>query len=290
MAVVCLVAGLAGPAPGRVAATAAATVTGLGRPVPCAGRCWRPRIPTTWDWVLSVVPHAPFKHVMMYDIDGFEASARTVASLHGAGIKAACYLSAGSWERWRPDADEYPQAVLGLPLSGWPGERWVDIREAVPGRPLYRILEHRVAMCAEKGFDGIEFDNVDGYTDHTGFPLTAADQLRFDTMLAAMAHRAGMAALLKNDVGQVRALQPYFDGALDEQCNQYDECAALSPFIKAGKPVLNAEYRDNRGFCAADRRAGFDGVAFDLALDGRRFLPCGPPYPRTHARQAGHSL
>ena len=29
-------------------------------------------------------------------------------------------------------------------------------------------------MCKEKGFDGVEFDNMDGYQNDTGFELTAA--------------------------------------------------------------------------------------------------------------------
>jgi len=35
----------------------------------------------------------------------------------------------------------------------------------------------------------------------------------------------------------------YFDGALSEQCNQYQECSDSEPCLSAGKPVINAEYR-----------------------------------------------
>ena len=37
---------------------------------------------------------------------------------------------------------------------------------------------------------------------------------------------------------------PPADFAVNEQCHEFDECAALSPFIAANKPVFNAEYAD----------------------------------------------
>ena len=65
-----------------------------------------------------------------------------------------------------------------------------------------------------------------------------------------------MAVLQKNDGEQTPELEPYFDGALSEQCNQYHECADFEPYLLAGKPVLNAEYHSPRPFCAADKRPG----------------------------------
>ena len=42
------------------------------------------------------------------------------------------------------------------------------------------IMESRLDMCEEKGFDGVEPDNVDGYLNDTGFPLTKEDQLSYN--------------------------------------------------------------------------------------------------------------
>ena len=65
--------------------------------------------------------------------------------------------------------------------NGWPGERWLDIRQ-LRGRSR-PIMRARIATCArEKGFDAVELDNVDGYPNHTGFPLTGADQLRYNAV------------------------------------------------------------------------------------------------------------
>ena len=136
-----------------------------------------------------------------YDLDMFETSARTVGKLHSRGRKAVCYINAGAWENWRPDADLYPSAVKGKALDGWPGERWLDIRRLDVLGP---ILTDRVAQCEQKGFDGVEFDNVDGYSNDTGFALSADDQLAFNRWLAQAAHDHGLAVGLKNALGFAR--------------------------------------------------------------------------------------
>src|ERR1044071_5057616 len=56
-------------------------------PVACAGGpCWHPALKTSWNWVLSAVPAAPYRAVQMYDVDGYDNSAGNVTALHAAGI------------------------------------------------------------------------------------------------------------------------------------------------------------------------------------------------------------
>jgi hypothetical protein len=270
-----LVSGLAAPA------TASPRRPDPPAPLPCPG-CWHPALRTSWDWVLSVVPKPPYRAVRMYDVDGFDTTAADVARMHAAGIKVVCYLSAGSFENWRPDASRFPAALLGRD-NGWPGEKWLDIRDAQkPGSVLLSIMRARLTMCSRKGFDGVELDNVDGYTNRTGFPLTAADQLFYNATLADDAHRRGLMVLQKNDNQQIPRLLPYFDGALNEQCNQYRECTTAQngwygydQYVAAGKPVFQAEYwlKTSR-FCPGDNAADFNGVRFALNLDDSVFQPC----------------
>jgi hypothetical protein len=204
----------------------------------------------------------------MYDVDLFETPASVVASLHGAGRKVVCYLNAGAWENWRPDAGSYPHALLGKGLQGWPGERWLNIRRLDALMPL---INARLDQCRAKGFDGVELDNVDGYANDTGFPLTADDQLRFNIALANAAHAHGLSVALKNDLDQVGALLPYFDWALDEQCFEYQECDKLTPFIAAGKPVMEVEYNvAPASFCPQTNALGFNALYKHLALDAYR--------------------
>jgi hypothetical protein len=245
----------------------ARAVRSLPTPVDCVG-CWHPRVRISWQWQLNAPPKAAaLLDARMYDVDGFDSSARLVAAMHARRIRAVCYLSAGTWEEWRPDAGDFPSDVLGR-SNGWPGERWLDIRRLDVLAP---IMEARLDMCAAKGFDAVEFDNVDGYQNRTGFPLTAAEQLDFNVFLANAAHSRGLSVLLKNDLDQVRALEPYFDGALDEQCHEYRECGKLTPFVEAGKPVFGVEYSLSTGeFCPAANARDFNFLKKRLALGAWR--------------------
>ena len=94
----------------------------------------------------------------MYDINLFDNDADTVAALHLRGRKVVCYMNAGGWENWRPDADAFPDAVIGAILDNWEGERWLDIHRIAVLGPF---MEARIDLCKEKGFDGIEPDNAD---------------------------------------------------------------------------------------------------------------------------------
>jgi hypothetical protein len=241
-----------------------------GNPVTVGPLIWRPAPHTTWQWQLST-PVDQSVDAQMFDIDLFANSAGVVAALHASGRKVVCYLSAGSLEGGRPDAGEFPSSVLGNPLEGWPGERWLDVRRLDLLGP---ILERRLDLCKAKGFDGVEPDNVDAYANNTGFPLSADDQLKFNRFLARAAHARGLSIGLKNDFEQVAALEPEFDWAISEQCFQYGECELLQPFAKAGKAVFVVEYDlATDAFCQQARDAGFMAMRKRLELDAWR-EPC----------------
>ncbi len=197
---------------------------------------------TSWQWQLSGTVDTSVD-VAMYDIDLFDVPQDVIDALHADGRIVICYFSAGSHEDWRPDAGDFPPGAIGKPLDGWPGERWLDVRD-----PQVRAVQAaRLDLAAAKGCDGVEPDNVDGYANDTGFPLTAADQLDYDAWLAAEAHARGLSVGLKNDLEQIPDLEPMFDWALDEECLAYDECDLLAPFVDAGKAVFHVEYVDAPG-------------------------------------------
>lgn len=228
---------------------------------------WHPTKGLTWQWQLSG-PLDLSVPAQVYDVDLFDTSAAQVSALHAAGRKVICYLDAGSYEPGRPDSAAFPAAVLGAPVEGWPGERWLDIRRLDLLAP---IMAARMDLCRSKGFDAVEADNVDGYANNSGFPLTAADQLRYNRWLAGLAHSRALAIGLKNDLDQVAALQPSFDFAVNEQCVQYNECDALVPFLAAGKPVFHAEYElTTAQFCPTARRLGLSSIRKTLDLSAWR--------------------
>ncbi|MCW2962614.1 MAG: endo alpha,4 polygalactosaminidase [Thermoleophilia bacterium] len=234
---------------------------------------WIPPKRLTWYWQLSgTVSNLNRANVAAYDIDGFDSSAATVTTLHDNGKKVICYFSAGTSEDWRPDFASFPAAVKGSNVDGWAGEKWLDVRAISTLRP---VMVARMQMCKDKGFDAVEPDNVDGYQNSSGFPLTAAAQIAYNKMLAAEAHRLGLAAFLKNDVDQIAALEPFFDGALNEECAKYSECGEYSVFLNANKPVLQAEYGAKKATrCGSANTAGRMAVYFNLELNGQVFRPC----------------
>ena len=106
----------------------------------------------------------------LYAADGSTPNTTAVKQIHARHAQAVCYVDAGSWEDWRPDAAKFPKRLLGKG-NGWPGERWLDIRAT---GVLLPIMDARVQKCAKAGFDAVDFDDVEGYANKTGFPLTGA--------------------------------------------------------------------------------------------------------------------
>lgn len=230
---------------------------------------WRPGPGTAWQWQLEG-PVDPRTDVPVYDIDGFENTAADVARLHRDGRKVICYVNAGAWEDFRADHAAFPASVRGKP-NGWEGERWLDIRRLDTLRPL---MERRLDMCRDKGFDAVEPDLLDGYLNDTGFPLRPRHQLAYNRMIARLAHERGLSVGLKNDLPQIPELVDDFDFAVNEECAQYGECDRLRPFIEAGKAVFHAEYAlPPSAFCPQARRLGLSSMRKNLRLDAWR-RPC----------------
>jgi hypothetical protein len=250
-----------------VALAVAGTAVGAVAPAGGAKRIWRPGARTTWQWQLSGRLDLSVR-ARVFDVDLFDTPASTVAALHARGRHVVCYIDAGTYEPGRPDSGAFPAAVQGSGVDGWPGEKWLDIRRLDVLGP---IIDARLDLCRQKGFDGVEPDNVDGYSNSSGFPLTATDQLSYNRSIAAAAHARGLSVGLKNDLDQAATLQPDFDWALNEQCYQYSECDSLQPFARAGKAVFIAEYDlDPSAFCAQAQASGYMAIRKHLELDAWR--------------------
>ncbi|ABF10096.1 hypothetical protein ACUXAV_004556 [Cupriavidus metallidurans] len=198
---------------------------------------WMPSVTDTWQLQLQGKLDTSY-NVAVYVLDLFDTPPSTIASLKEQGRRVVCYFSAGSSEDWRPDFQSFQPSDMGNVLSGWAGERWLDTRSS----NVRGIMAARMDLAVSKGCDGVDPDNVDGYTNNTGLPLTADTQLDYNRFLANAAHARGLAIGLKNDVGQLTDLASSFDFAINEQCFQYNECGGYSAFTAQGKPVFNVEY------------------------------------------------
>ncbi len=86
------------------------------------------------------------------------------------GRRVMCYVDVGTWERWRPRRgasfqraySESPTAIGRVSAGSTFGKRAI----------LEPIMARRLDLCKKKGFDGVDPDNLDGYENKTGFPLT----------------------------------------------------------------------------------------------------------------------
>ena len=195
----------------------------------------------SWNIELSHVPtvaQADDASYHVWDFDLFDAPKSTVSAFQDKGHPVICYFSAGSWENWRPDADEFPKAALGKPLDGWPGEKWLDTRNTA----VRAIMKKRIELAASKGCDGVDPDNIDGYENDTGFDLTKDDGVDYVKFLSQTSHDAGLAYGLKNGGEILERVVDMAEWCVNEQCVQYNECDLYQPFIKQNKPVFHIEY------------------------------------------------
>ncbi|WP_157547851.1 endo alpha-1,4 polygalactosaminidase [Nonomuraea candida] len=278
---------------------------------------WRPPLQSRWQYQLEgnpqhaatggidvdvcAVPHTGGACVRptVFDIDlyvdselaGNNSTVNTAAvkAIHARGAKAICYVDAGSIEDFRPDYRQFLDwhkshggSLLGKPFSAdFPNERWANINNDRGQRDfLLKMMAARVDKCARAGFDGVEFDVVNAYEEGkkvTGWTVSAATQLAYNRALAKLAHDRGLSVALKNDTGQAAELVSSFDYAVNESCFQWDECAELDVFVKAGKPVFHVEYATApASFCSRANKLGFNSIKkpADLSLRDKPFKPC----------------
>jgi hypothetical protein len=224
-------------------------VVPMPAPVACQPRpdqaCWYPPHlnsrgkPMRWDWQIGRV--APLQRtgaraVDIYDVDGFLTTAAQVHAIHTSWQAATlphprliCYIDL-AWEDYRPDASPgvvFPADTLGNVYYGYPEERWVDFRQLDALKPM---LDERLEMCARKGFDAVELDDIDSFDppSTTGFHLTPGDAQNLLAYAFNEIHRLGMTGLWKNSPYLSWWGRNYADGAIVEECYFYHQCTASS--------------------------------------------------------------
>jgi hypothetical protein len=282
-------------------------------PSPTAG-LWQPAPGERWQYQLQshkgAFPHtggidvgiceAPFRgdacvRPDVFDIDLYanlrtgELNTAAVAAIHSAGGHAICYVDAGSIETYRPDYQRFVNfdhgcdgCLIGHPFSKiFSDENYANLNNDQGQRDfMLRMNEARVAKCKRAGFDAVEFDVVDTWqtsASRSGWHISARTQLIFNRGLAAIAHRYGLAAGLKNDLSQIPQLEPAFDFAINEQCFQYHECDPLERFVNDGKAVFTVEYRTApKAFCGKAEGLGFSSIvkAPNFSLYDEPYTPC----------------
>lgn len=120
-----------------------------------------------------------------YDFDTVDHTASDAGGAYAIG-----YFSADSSEDWRDDYVSFPAEVKGNVLDGWAGENWLDHRNIAVLRP---IIEERADVAKSKGSHAIDRDNLDSFPNDSSFPLTEADQIAYNKMLAEITHARDIA-------------------------------------------------------------------------------------------------
>jgi hypothetical protein len=240
----------------------------------------------TWDWIIGAdkLPSPP-PAVAFLGLDGFDTPKRYVLDAGKRGIRTWCYLSVGTIENWRPDRKAFEalnekqikagrKPFIGKRYPEWEGERWLDVRRYKVFLPL---MVDRLEMCLDKGFEFVEFDNLDAYENRTGFTITRTDTIRYAEALAAEARRLGLKPMQKNVPELAKTLEPHFDAILFEDCALYKFCGDAKPFVAAGKPAFDADYPeswddegkrfDKTKACEQAKKAGVSMIFKRLDLD-----------------------
>lgn len=141
----------------------------------------------------------------------------------------------------------------------WGGEYLIDISTKRKRRRAARWVEPMIDACAERGFEAVEFDNLDSWTRFDGTPLARrvpfgrGAAMKYARGLAGRSHDAGLAVAQKN-VSQLprRTVRKVgFDFVIAEECGRYRECRRYARVHR--NRVLAIEYRrkDFRRACKA---------------------------------------
>lgn len=198
------------------------------------------------------VPILPSNVDVDYQLGGGSAPAKRVGVVTRdrkespvPGRFSICYVNAfqtqpGEKRLWR----RHPDLVLrraGRPVSDplWPQEWILDLRTPATRRALAAMMDRWIAGCARKGFDAVEFDNLDTWT-RFGPELRRSHAIAYARLLVRSAHRHGLAAGQKNWV-EWNGRSVGFDFAVAESCGRWRECRGYSAHY--GTRWFAVEYR-----------------------------------------------
>ena len=138
----------------------------------------------------------------------------------------------------------------------WGGEYLLDISTPAKRRRIADLLQPMIETCARKGFDAVEYDNLDSSRD--GTPRRAMPSARPRRSPTRRGSRATpVAGRRAEEHGRAHARQARgrigFDFAIAEECGRYRECDGYRRVY--GNHVIAIEYR-RRDFRAACRAVG----------------------------------
>ena len=175
-------------------------------------------------------------------LDAFDTSDTTVRGWLQKNKLVAGYISVGSWEDWRDDKDDWDKDTIGDEM-GWPGEKWVKVRE---WKKLKPIMSNRFKMMKDKGFQAVEYDNIMMFEpSHNQGTSRHKDVIAYAKWLAEESHKYGLAAFMKNGsesngIVLAEKVEPYMDGLILEEALGWGSMDDFKEY--KGKPIWLFEY------------------------------------------------
>lgn len=149
------------------------------------------------------------------------------------------YVSAGSCEGWRDDKKKWPKEALACSMDGWDGETWINLKNWELIKPL---MEERLKTLKNKGFDGVEADNIAVEID--GRPTLVKENIEYAKWFAETAHKCGLMVVFKNgsDHNLAAKLSSMYDAIIIEEALRYDDMDAYREFKNKQKNIWAFEY------------------------------------------------
>lgn len=234
---------------------------------------------TSWTWQLLGDTNTDYD-VEVYVLDMFQQlEGNVIETLHAQNKQVICYFSAGTYEPWRPDAELFANVPMGNPHYAYEAEVWLDVTSPEAAK----VMANRMDMAVALGCDGVELDNVDGFSDpNNGANITQATELAYQRILANEAHKRNLAVALKNSIETIPDVAQYFDMAINEVCLVWNECGTYQAILDAGKPVFHVEYDQayvddpaaRATMCAQSAELNMRTLVMPKLLDGSFRISC----------------
>jgi Glycoside-hydrolase family GH114 len=226
--------------------------------VPTEGARWLARL----DGAVDIAEAAEF-----FYLDADQQPAEDLRALHAQGRQYFCYLSAGTLESFRSDAQLFPAETVGEVVPSFPNEHWLDVRD----ERVRELMARRLEGLAAAGCDGVTLASLGG-EGTTGFDLEVGDLVDYARFLAETSHAAGMSVGLTGPVALTQELWRNVDFGLAVACVQGSGCSEYAALRAAQKPVLYVELgevSDAPDLCKSAQALGFDAIVSDAGFSGR---------------------
>jgi hypothetical protein len=164
---------------------------------------------------------------------------------HGYSI---CYVNA--FQTQPDDEADWDEDLLlhvdGAPVTDpdWPDETLLDTSTDPKRQRIVDVVRPWIRDCAERGYQAVEFDNLDSYT-RSESALDLDDNTALASSLVALAHRDGLDAAQKNLAEHALTLKDSagFDLAIAEECAANGECGDYTRAY--GEAMVDIEYTDH---------------------------------------------